>query len=84
MPVVGAHVVPNLEGLWFLEHTSGRTHHTECTAMAYKCTARAWQTGGATAWLIREAPSWPARESPRLRLPVWPLGQQSVIATDQT
>ena len=31
-------------------------------------------------WPIREAPSLPSRESPRPRLPVWPLGQQSVIA----
>ena len=74
-PVIGAHV-PNLEGSRSLWHTSGRTHLTVCTARAYKCTARAWP--------IREAPSWPARESPRPRLPVWPIGQQSVIATDRT
>ena len=36
----------------------------------------AWQTG--------EAMSCPSRESPRPSLPVWPLRQQSVIATDRT
>ena len=70
--------IPNLEGSWSLGHTSGRTHITECTT-------RAWQSGGATAWPIHEAPSWPSRESAEsARLPVQPLGQQSVIATDRT
>ena len=64
--------IPNLEGSWSVGHTSGCTLITECTTWAYKCTAMAWQTGGATAWPIRAAPSWQARESPRPRLPVWP------------
>ena len=82
-PVITAHA-PNLEGSWSLGHTSGCTLITECTAWAYKCTAIAWQTDGATDWPIRDAPSWPARESPTPRFPVWPLGQQSVIATERT
>ena len=68
----------NLEGTSrSLGHTSCTAGpHTECTARAYECTAMAWQTG--------EAMSWPSRESPRPNLPVWPLGQQSFIATDRT